>query len=643
MEGNLSGGAGDRARPTGGTGAILGAQVVRFSSLHSAGLVTGTLLGFAGTIVVAYLLGPADLGRFALLLFLAMLLNLLFNLGSKQGTMRRTYGADEEEDEGDEEREEVAAEATDRTLGTGLVLTALVAATGAALVLALSRPISELLLGTPEEGRLVVWAALAGGFGAIFRLAAAALWLERRAVAYVVLGTVRPLLVLAALTVLVAAGAGIEGAIAGTAIGSAAGMLIALLLLRDSYTLTFDPGEAAAIIRGGVGRIPIIASFWVVSFADIFILSRFVSDADLGIYQLAARFGLVASLLPAGFRKAIRPLQRTTTFAAVEDEYGVGVARGTQLNYFLLMVIGVLLAVALLAQALVKIAPASFADAAPLIPLLAAGLIGPTLFRIVNKVVKFERKASLFTFLTVAAAVLFLGGALALVPLLGLAGAPLAMIACFGLPVAYLLYRSQRGRLPLRIEWGSLALASALAGACALAYYAIDPPGVVLQSVLSVGLIGTWGFLLVLTGAVPSRHRRPLVHMGRAAIGRAPAGFDPERALEALSPADREALRMAIVERRPLSEIATVLGGDGPSAGEQLVRALRRAASGGGLPPADAGERDAEIGAYLFEPGPVARRDAAARRLLRGKAVTAGELRELEAVTVDLERSLRRA
>ncbi len=66
--------------------------------------------------------------------------------------------------------------------------------------------------------------------------------------------------------------------------------------------------------------------------------------ADLGTYHLASRAAFLVAVLPGGYRKALRPLQKTPMFKAVEDEYGVGTARGIQFGYFWVMLIGTLLA-----------------------------------------------------------------------------------------------------------------------------------------------------------------------------------------------------------------------------------------------------------------------------------------------------------
>jgi len=617
----------------GGSAAVLGAQVVRYSSIFSGGLVLTNLLAFASTIVLANLLDPAEFGQFALLLFLAGLLNLLFNLGSKQGTMRRVFGADDDEDDDDEDDDELA-EASQRSLGTGILLTTLLALLGTGIVVALAPQVADLLLGGEGDRELVLWAAIAGGLGAIYRLASLAVWMERRPVAFVILESAQPLLILAFVVPLVASGAGLEGAIAGTAIGTAISTVLTVIALRGSFELCFEPREAVTIMRLGAPRILVHSSFWTINSAQIFFLSRYVSNTDLGIFALAQRAGIVVSLLPTGFRRALRPLKRTTAFAAVEDQYGSNVARGQQLGYFLLVTLASLLAITLLADPVVSLAPPSYADAAPLIPLMAAAMTSPTVFRMLNKSAKYRKKRRIFIVSAVVAGVVFIAGCLTFIPWLGLAGAPVAMMVAFAAPGTYIFYLSQTGKEPIAMPYRSLALATIIAAACAVGYYAIDPPGFVLQVALGLALLLAWAVLSLLTGVVPSYHRRPLIHMAMSAIGRGTAKFEPERALRELSTEDRETLRLAIVERRPLAEIGE---GTGNGGAEHVARALRRAAEAGGAFASGDSDNDAAIAEYLFSTQTVASRDSNAKRLIQDQGVSAGDLRELEGVVDDLE------
>ncbi len=432
---------------------------------------------------------------------------------------------------------------------------------------------------------------------------------------------------------------------------------MSLLLLRGSWIATFDLHEAAQIYRKGAIRIPLVLSMWVVSYADIFILSRFVSDAELGTYHLASRAAFLVAVLPGGYRKALRPLQKTTMFRAVEQQYGVGEARGTQFGYFTLMLAGTMLATTVLATTMVRVAPASYSDAAPLIPLIAGGLVAPTVYRMVNKSVKYADKRIPFIVGAVVAMILFVGISLLLVPEIGVKGAPLAMIGAFLPPTLYVFYRSQRGRSPIKMPWRPMITAVVLAVAVAWAHSLLDPGGIVWQVVAGILAIVLWAGLCVLTRAVPHAHRAPLIAMVRGLRNRG-HGFEAAAGLEALTPRERKALRRAILRGMPAERAADPVlrdGADGngsrsDQANAVLVELLRRTAAEGGAPglPSDYARtgnrprdraRDSRIGAFLFATGPIAERDQIGKRLINEGVAEPFDLHTLEAVIASLRRA----
>jgi O-antigen/teichoic acid export membrane protein len=535
---------------------VLGAKVLRYSGIQGALLVTSNLLTFASVVVVAFFLGPAEFGRFGLLLFLSALLTVVFNLATKQGTFKRVFGMDDEDEDEDDEDTSAAAIGGDRhSLGTGIWLTVFVSIVGTLVVIALAEPIADLLLGGEADRELVAFAAIAGGLGAIFRLASLVLWLERRPGAHVAAEVARPLLILIAVLVFVASGSGLEGAIAGTAIGSALAVAFALVLLWGSYDPRPSLAEAAEIVRRGAPRIPVVLSMFTLMSADIFLLSRFVSDADVGVYQLASRTALVVALIPGGFRVAMRPLRKSLSFRAVQDEYGRATARGQQLTYFLLLCVIALFGAVLAAEVLAHLAPTGYGDAAPLVPLIALAVMGPSLMRSISQAVSIRNKRITFILGAVAAALIFIGAAVVLIPEMGLEGAPVAMLIGFSVPSLYMLARSQLGRDPIELPYGKLAAATLLAAALAGGYHALDPDSGYLQLGLALVLFGGYLALLPALGIVPRQHWAALLQIVRAQFGRSKGRFDPARALSGLDQADRAALRIAIVKGRPVDQV----------------------------------------------------------------------------------------
>jgi hypothetical protein len=648
------GGSGPKRPDKGkGTGAALGTQVLRYSGIHGIGMVLGNAVTFASTIVIANFSEPGEFGQLGLLLFYAGLLTVLFTLASKQGTLKRTFGGDDEDDDDvDDDDDYEIATTPRRSLGTGLVTITIVSVIGTALSIVFAGEISHYLLGDADPD-LVMYAALAGGTAALYRVSSIAIWIERRPYSYVAVETAKPVFILAAVVPLLIAGEGIRGAIAGQAIGTGLALVMSLVVLRGSWELCWDWREAIAIYRKGAIRVPLVLSMWVVGYADIFILSRFVDHTDLGTYHLASRAAFLVAILPGGYRKALRPLQKTPMFRAVEDEYGVGNARGVQFGYFWFVLAGTMLMTTVMATVMVRVAPPSYASAAPLIPLVAGGLVAPTAYRMLNKSVKYADKRVPFIIGAVVAMFAFVGICVLLVPSVGVEAAPLGMMGAFAIPTVYVFLRSQRGRSPIRLPWRQMVVCSVLAIAIAFAHSAFDPGGLVLDLISGLAAIALWGILCLALGAVPQTHRGALLAMARG-LRRSDHGFEAAAGLEALRPRERKSLRRAIVRGLP-AEVAAqpalamqrhANGDAGGDANAVLVDILRRAALEGGARgvPADYArrddqDRDALIGAYLFAQGPIAARDQMGKKLINDGVAEPFDLHTLEAVLTSLRRA----
>ncbi|MDQ3572736.1 MAG: oligosaccharide flippase family protein, partial [Actinomycetota bacterium] len=304
-----------------GQGAALGVRVLRYSGVHGVTLAGASLLHLITLFIVAHYLGPAELGRFALLYFGANLMAHVLTIAVKPGTVRRTFGAGDEDD-GDDEEEEEASASPKRSLGTGLVMALALAIVAAGAMIALRDAIADLLLGSSEDADLVVWAALLGAATVVFKLASIVIWFERRPGAFLACELSRPILALVVVLFLLASGAGIEGVLIGNGAGTLLAAIVGVVALRRSFDPAVDRAEVGEILHLGMLRAPIMMSFWTIGNADIFLLSRYVTDTELGIYTLASRVGFIAAFMPQGFRVALRPLRKASIFQAVEEQYG---------------------------------------------------------------------------------------------------------------------------------------------------------------------------------------------------------------------------------------------------------------------------------------------------------------------------------
>jgi O-antigen/teichoic acid export membrane protein len=619
----------------GGSGAVLGIQLLRYSGAQGFSLAVGNVLQMVSVLVVAAFLGPDEMGRYALLLFLASLVTQVLSLASRPGTIRRVFGGGDDEGDDEAETADVAA-SPERALGTGLVWAALLGLVGGALIIALRQPIADVLLGGGADSTLIVWAGIIAAGWTVFKLAAMTIWLERRPSAYLLADASRPALALAALTAFLVAGDGLEGAIMGTAIGTSVAAMVAVFLLRGSYVPCFDPSEVVQIVRKGADRAPIVSSFWFIQNADIFLLSLFISVSDLGIYNLASRTGLVVALLPQGFRMALRPLRKGAAFEAVREQYGRATAQGQLLGYFVLLAIFAVLVMVLLGTVIVDAAPPEYAAAAGLIPFCAAGFVASPLLRTVNMFVSgIPRKRFKFVAGVVLGALLFAGTVVALAPEIGAYAAPVGMMIGFGVPSLYLFVACQRSKRALDFPYLEMLRALLLAGAVGALFQLLPELGVLLEAIIAFVMLGVYLGLLLAFRVIPEHHWQPLRHMARSLARGTAVNLNPRKGLRRLDPGEREELRVAVMNGLPAERLGPE-GGNG--AGLRLVRALRQVGEGAGVRSvAESTEHDARISVFLFEDAPPAVRDVHMGKLLNDGA-PANELRALEDLVAHLAR-----
>ena len=82
---------------------MLGVSLMRNSSVQAVSLVIANAMQLVSVMVVAAFLGPSEMARFALLIFLAGLVTQISSLLCKPATVRRTFGGGEDDDDEDDD------------------------------------------------------------------------------------------------------------------------------------------------------------------------------------------------------------------------------------------------------------------------------------------------------------------------------------------------------------------------------------------------------------------------------------------------------------------------------------------------------------------------------------------------------------
>jgi hypothetical protein len=216
-------------------------------------------------------------------------------------------------------------------------------------------------------------------------------------------------------------------------------------------------------------------------------------------------------------------------------------------------------------------------------------------------------------------------------------------------PSTVMFLRTQLGQTPIKFPYIPMVQATMVAVALAVSYHFAHPADKWVQLPTIAAIMLVWLGLLFVLRIIPAHHRSPIKHMLLAATGRrSVVAFKQRAGLRSLSSDERDALRVAVVDRMPPEALVPPESTDGedplgalihPEAeGARLVRLLRRAAGEGGIALSAESEYDAGISLFLFSDQPVAVRLRKMRQLL-ASGENANELRTLEELRNELAKT----
>jgi O-antigen/teichoic acid export membrane protein len=587
-------------------------------SRHSAAYLTvaavNLALGLISIVVFTRVLSPHEYGQLAVLLFFQSWMTVVINLGSLQGTLSWAVGASIDEDGVQFDDGEQATTADRRRgLSTGVLLTATVGAIGVIVIAAAAPAAADLLLHDRDEGELVAWAGVCAALVAVWRLAANLLRYERRPIAYLVAVVAQGGGSLLA-SALLAEGGGLEGAIVGQAIGSLVALTVTLVLIAPNLAWRVSWSDAKGIMQRGKTLAPVVLSLTTLQLADVFLVSRSVPASGVGAYRVATRIGALATYWSSAFNMAWGPMRRGDPLhIAADRKLGRAAVSSTVATYYLILTFGVVLSLALLADAFVRIAPSSYQDAAPLIPLTALAASGHGAYVLMYRTSEHPARRKLFVRLSLLMVVVFVGAALLLVPAIGAAGAPCAALAGWLTGIAGFAMAASRGAHKVHYDLARIGGAAAAALACFGLAELLDPAvPVLLRAVLCESL---YMVALLALGIFPARAVRAFFwQMTRRRKDEARSSRrsqDLRRRARTLDPVDRTVLELLARKDGEAANVARRTGLSVDEVHKRLVGALR---SLEGDVSGDT-SRDAEIGAALLTRGAIGDREAAVRDL----------------------------
>ena len=585
-------------------------------------------------------LSLSEFGTLAVLFAVASVVTVLSGLGVMQGTMMAVYGVSDDEDaEGDAVTPDarplvVVAAERKRLLGSGLMLICVTSTLLCGLV-AVGGSVLVALLGIDVSTTTVCLMALSAWTGSIWRLVHQVWRLERRPGVWSLYQAARPLIVVTLTLILLIRGAGINGVLVATAIGTTIVTIVSLVLSRDRYRLQPRRGDAAAIFGRGMTFAPLVIANLIQANASLLLLAIIAPASTVAVYQAARRIAQVPSYFADGFTMGWAPLERSAIAAAAKGRRGV---REFEASVFTLLCLGLLALLVLAcvsADLLIRIAAPEYRDGARLIPILAVGFAAHAVYQGIYRAASFRHRQEWYAGLKLVWLVPY--GLLLLVlartsPSYAVAIAELAATVIITWILATV---ERRGKSPTPFPWVRLALAGAV-GAALVAAALLSPLPALGRHLVALLAICLLPLAWIKAGVISSSQITTIRRIVRSPL---PSSIKTTRLASQLA-------AMPTLERSALLE---VIGGhvepkiddDARDTERSIllaraVRGLRRFESSKSPP----SSQDHEIAKYVFSTSSTLERDLLIEWLSE-RGVDPLELHELDLAARQLRRAVR--
>ena len=414
------------------------------------------LIQFAAIPLIAQALSLVEFGAYALLQVVVLLGGVLVNLGTSWAVQRFYFDADYKG----------RARATLVTTGLAQII-----AMGLFFLAVSAGLVASGIIAVPGVGGSVVIPILALLIVLPEQLSQYCMDLSRlkfRAWSFVALAVIKNLLgFLVGLYLLIVADLGLAGLLIGSLAGAWLAVPLGVWLIRDDLAPRVSREHQQALIRFGGPFVLTATAFWLFTSSDRWLLARFATVADVGLFSIAFKFASVMSMVIAAFHQAWIP---TAMRMALEDPaHRAKFARVAVAWLFLLSFVA--LGLALFASDILRVmTPRPYWDAGPSLIMAAVALGLSGTIQVTSLGVTLEKRTGLVATGTWIAAALNIGLNLLLIPGMGALGSAFSLVLTYAYLTCFYWYWSQRlHRIPVNYAHLSFGLAVLLSCLLALA------------------------------------------------------------------------------------------------------------------------------------------------------------------------------
>jgi len=423
-------------------------QLSKNVTIYGLGDVAVSLVNFALLGLYVKFFDATDYGIIGMLGGLEVLAKIVFRFGLDGSFMRLFYDRD-----GPEDRRRLASTIFFFLLGLNGAV---------ALVLLLAAPaIAAWLLGGAQYTaalRLMLINTFAIGFTFIpFHV----LRMEDRSMTFSAITLARAVATIGLRLLLVAQlGLGITGLYLADVLVTAGILAVLWRWFAPLIAPTFSAQILREALRFGLPRVPHAAAQQVMAVGDKFLLQRFVSLDNVGIYSMAVSFGLVQKLFLSAFESAWAPFYYAATREAdagrvfrIVTTYGLAVLALLTAG---LSAVGRLAAQAMTHGYLLAPDDPRWGDVETIIGFTALGVFLQGFYLLTSVGLNITKQTQFYPVATISAAVTNIALNLVLIPRFGLVGAAWANGAGYAVQAALGYVLSQRV-YPVTYEWGRIA------------------------------------------------------------------------------------------------------------------------------------------------------------------------------------------
>ena len=395
----------------------LGAQIFKHSFIYGFGDVLRKCIGFLLIPLYTHYLNVADYGVLELLDLLSYLIALVLAMGISDAVLRYYFEFEEEE-----KKQQVIANAF-LVLGISICL-------GLTCLYPFTAQLSALVFQSSEYSRFIDIVLLTLAIELINELCLSLLRIRQQSILFSVVSLVKLTLnLLLNILFIVVFEQGILGILYSALISSSLSACFLLFYtLRKTSLSTSLPILKQMLIYGA----PLIFtwfSMFVINFGDRFLLQRYSTLSEVGLYSLAYKFGMLPQLL------IYAPFMRFWSVKRFEimNEKNAGATYRNVFTYFCLIETYLALGIAVLIYDIVKIiSPIEYHAAASYVPILLAAYVLNGIYDQLGiglLIKKQTKKVALFALMTAA---LNLCLNLVLIPLYGAWGAACTTLFSYG-------------------------------------------------------------------------------------------------------------------------------------------------------------------------------------------------------------------